>query len=57
VDFYTAVAARRDGRRDTDSTFATFADGHRTTRLVEAIVESHREGAWVAVLDHDKAPA
>ena len=31
------------------SSLATFADGHRVVQLVDAIVESHERGAWVAL--------
>jgi predicted dehydrogenase len=29
--------------------FATFADGHREVALCEAVLESHRKGAWVTI--------
>ena len=50
LDFYTGVRARRRGEPH-DSSVATFADAHRITRAVEAILESHREGRWVDVAD------
>jgi len=31
--------------------FATFADGHREVVICEAVLESHRQGAWVDVKD------
>jgi predicted dehydrogenase len=43
--FYATV---RDGRTHASS-LATFADGHRVVQLVDAIVESHERGAWVAL--------
>ena len=46
ADFYAAVAARREGR-EYEASFATFADAHRTTQIVEAILESHASGGWV----------
>jgi predicted dehydrogenase len=32
-----------------EARFASFADGHRTTLLIEAILASHRTGSWVSV--------
>ncbi len=46
--FYATVRAARDGREHASSP-ATFADGHRIVQLVDAIVDSHECGAWVAV--------
>jgi predicted dehydrogenase len=46
--FYATVRAAREGREHASS-LATFADGHRVVQLVDAIVESHERGAWVAV--------
>jgi predicted dehydrogenase len=43
-DFYAAVAERAHA-----ASFATFADAHRTTQVIEAILASHREGRWVDV--------
>jgi predicted dehydrogenase len=54
-DFYAGVLGH-DGTIGARS-FATFADGHRTTVLVDAIIESHRSGAWVGVRDRLGAPA
>jgi predicted dehydrogenase len=45
ADFYGAVR----GTGAAEPVYATFADGHRTTLLVEAIVRSHRDEAWTAV--------
>jgi predicted dehydrogenase len=50
LDFYAGVRARRRGEPH-DSSVATFADAHRITRAVEAILESHREGRWVDVAE------
>jgi predicted dehydrogenase len=50
LDFYAGVRARRLGEPH-DSSVATFADAHRITRAVEAILESHREGRWVDVAE------
>jgi predicted dehydrogenase len=47
-DFYAAIAARLDGGSHTP-TFATFGDADRVMRIVEAIAESDRRGAWVSV--------
>ena len=46
--FYATVRAARDGREHASS-LATVADGHRIVQLVDAIVDSHERGAWVAV--------
>jgi predicted dehydrogenase len=56
ADFYAAVEARRAGVTH-QSTFATFADGHRTTLLVEAIMRSHQAEAWTSVSDAARARA
>jgi predicted dehydrogenase len=48
ADFYGAVSAVRNGHGH-DGAFATFQDGHRMVRLVEAIIESHRTCGWVSV--------
>jgi predicted dehydrogenase len=48
TDFYAAVRARRVGETHED-TFASFADAHRTTQTVEAIVASSADRAWVRV--------
>jgi predicted dehydrogenase len=44
ADFYAAV---RDPAHE--ASFATFADAHRTTQVVEAILASHREERWVDI--------
>jgi predicted dehydrogenase len=54
ADFYSAVHARQNGGLH-EGAFATFADGHCTTLLVEAIMESNRTGAWVRVADLQRA--
>ena len=46
LDFYAAVDAHGQGA-PVESSVATFADAHRITRAVEAILESDREGRWV----------
>ena len=43
-DFYAAVADNSHR-----GSFATFADAHRTTRIVEAILASDREERWVEI--------
>ncbi|MGZ4155054.1 MAG: Gfo/Idh/MocA family protein [Actinomycetota bacterium] len=48
TDFYAAVRARRVGEAH-EHTFASFADAHRTTQTVEAIVASSADRAWVRV--------
>jgi len=42
------VRAARPGAAH-EARFATFADGHHTTLLVEAILRSHQTGGWVSV--------
>ena len=56
AEFYEGIEAQGNGGGPGGS-FATFADGHRTTLLVEAIVESHRTGSWVTVADPETVPA
>jgi predicted dehydrogenase len=48
ADFYGDVHARQNGGAH-KAAFATFADGHRTTLLVDGILESHRTGTWVQI--------
>jgi len=48
LDFYAAVEARGRGAEH-ESSVATFADAHRITCAVEAILRSHREDRWVDV--------
>ncbi|MBW3592547.1 MAG: Gfo/Idh/MocA family oxidoreductase [Actinobacteria bacterium] len=48
IDFYAAVAARRDGGEVTQS-FASFSDAHRTMLLVEAVLASDASGGWQSV--------
>jgi predicted dehydrogenase len=48
LDFYSCIAAHDRGE-EVESSVATFADAHRITRAVEAILESHRECRWVEV--------
>jgi predicted dehydrogenase len=43
-DFYKKIADK-----DHSGTFATLSDGHRMMKLVEAILQSHREKRWIAV--------
>ena len=49
-DFYAAVRAARAGAAH-EPRFATFADGHHTTLLVEAVLRSHQTGSWVSVAE------
>ena len=55
-DVYAGVRSLGNGDAPVGS-FATFADGHRTMMLIDAIMESHRTRAWVRVLDREAAPA
>lgn len=48
TDFYGAVRARLSGE-PSEHTFASFADAHRTTQTVEAILASSAHRAWVRV--------
>ena len=48
LDFYAAVRAAEGGRRHAAS-FASFADAHQVTRVVEAVVASDRSGNWSEV--------
>src|SRR5207247_11406484 len=48
ADFYAGVAARERGEAY-HSTVASFEEGHHLVQVVEAILESDRTGAWVAV--------
>jgi predicted dehydrogenase len=48
LDFYAAVDAHARGI-ERETSVATFADAHRVTCAVEAILTSHREGRWVDV--------
>jgi predicted dehydrogenase len=43
---YDDIAA---GRRSAEPLYATFEDGHRELQLCEAILDSHRRGAWTFV--------
>jgi predicted dehydrogenase len=53
-DFYGAVTAQGDGR-EREAAFATFADGHRTTLLVEAIMRSDESESWTSVGEREGA--
>ncbi|ALS23312.1 Gfo/Idh/MocA family protein [Paenibacillus naphthalenovorans] len=46
IDFYQKVR-----NRDHESSFATFSDGHRIMRLIDAILKSHREKRWVSLAE------
>ncbi|HEX3617804.1 MAG TPA: Gfo/Idh/MocA family oxidoreductase [Solirubrobacteraceae bacterium] len=56
ADFYASLASRQNGSGRHGS-YATFDDGHRTTLVVEAIIESHRTQSWVRVHGRDRASA
>jgi predicted dehydrogenase len=56
AEFYGGIEPEANGGGRGGS-FATFADGHRTTLLVEAIVQSHRTRGWVKVADHETVRA
>jgi predicted dehydrogenase len=57
ADFYAAVAAHGDNGRRHVSSFASFADAHHVTQVVEAILASDRSGAWVEVGARQEASA
>jgi predicted dehydrogenase len=44
IDFYAAV---REGRQP--ETVASFGDAHRVMRIVQAVVESSRDGGWIEI--------
>ena len=47
-NFFRAVYADVDaGARGSDSTWASFADGHYEMRFCDAVLKSAREGRWV----------
>ena len=48
LDFYTSVGAHERGGAHRTSV-ASFADAHRITCTIEALLESHRTDAWIAV--------
>ncbi len=48
ADFVGAVRARRSDEHH-DATFASFADAHHTTMVVEAILASDRARGWVGI--------
>ena len=50
IDFYAAVQRARSGETG-ERSFATFADAHHVTLVVEAIMRSGRSGAWEEVED------
>jgi predicted dehydrogenase len=49
-DFYRAAAAR-DRDEPYQGSFATFSSAHQIALIVEAVLRSHRSGAWAAVED------
>jgi len=49
LDFYALVEAHRDGARPAARTVATFDEALGIARVVDAIVESDRQRAWVDV--------
>jgi predicted dehydrogenase len=52
LDFYATVRAHGRGERR-ETSVASFADAHRVTCTIEALLESHRTDSWIAV---DTAP-
>jgi predicted dehydrogenase len=51
-NFYETIAAKETGKPNEEQPqFATFDDGHRIMKLIEAIAESHRTGKWMKVAD------
>ena len=47
--FYAAIAAGDPPPEDADAPYPTLADGARGVALIEAVVESSRDGRWVDV--------
>jgi predicted dehydrogenase len=52
LDFYATVR-ERDRGESRETSVASFADAHRVTCTIEALLESHRTDSWIAV---DPAP-
>jgi predicted dehydrogenase len=48
AEFYGAVQAAGSGSAH-EPRYATFADGHRTGLVVDAILRSHRSGSWAGL--------
>jgi predicted dehydrogenase len=48
-DIYELIAAGKDPAGEHPPTVATFDDGYRAVRIVEAVLASARSGAWTAV--------
>ena len=48
IDFYAAIEAHT-AEREHESSFATFADAHQVTCVVESIMRSNETRAWVDV--------
>lgn len=48
LHFYTFIREGKDPRTDTPQ-FATFADGHRSMCITDAVLRSHAEQRWVTV--------
>jgi predicted dehydrogenase len=48
-DIYEFIASGKGPAADRPPTFATFDDGYRAVRIVEAILTSARTGAWTTV--------
>ena len=49
-DVYAAVLAQKEDEALAQATYATFEDGYRAACVVEAVLESHRQGAaWTNV--------
>jgi predicted dehydrogenase len=55
-DFYSTVEGRANGRPH-ESLLATFREGDACVRLVDAIIESHREQRWAPVTESSEVIA
>lgn len=55
-DFYSTVEGRANGRPP-EGLLATFREGHARVRLVDAIIESHREQRWAPVTESSEVIA
>ena len=47
IDFYSSIECGEKSQVDRD--FATFEDGHRIMKIIEAILESHEKKTWVSI--------
>lgn len=48
ANFYNFINEKKNLLTDTPN-FATFNDGHRSMRIIDAIMESHEKGQWIKI--------